>query len=206
MSAYHLAGLYRDGVRYGKFMHPVELYLWMFLDGARYAASCSPRPHLPSSYLTRPPTSMFHPSCILSTVAQAFIHIVSMAVGTNHARKIQAHESERIRPLVQLSSFSHPDKSGRLLSALAARDWGETSHEDENEPRTLFRRPPFTPNYETNLIFILSIFTGAVTSFVNHGGKPFYRGILESQSFCTLTIINILFCTCLLYTSPSPRD
>lgn len=201
MSAYHLAGLYRDGVRYGKFMHPVELYLWMFLDGARYAASCSPRPHLPSSHLTRPPTSMFHPSCILSTVAQAFIHIVSMAVGINHARNIQAHGSERIRPLVQLSSFSHPDKSGRLLSALAARDWGETNHEDENEPRTLFRRPTFTPNYETNLIFILSIFTGAVTSFVNHGGKPFYRGILESQSFCTLTIINILFCTALIMES-----
>ena len=103
--------------------------------------------------------------------------------------------------MIQLSNFPHPPKAGKLLGALAVKDWGEVNHEDENEEGGWFRRPRFHPNFETNIIFIISCLTGAVTSFVNHGGRPFYRGVLESEKFCKLTIMNILFCLALILES-----
>lgn len=184
----------------GKHMWTIELFMFAAVDQARYNAACISRPRLPSSKSSRPSASMFHPSCIFSTLAQATIHLVCMNFGVNYGRKLETGGANKPnKSTLRLSSGSpFPVKAGKLLSALAAQEWGAGSQEneeanDDGTPTGLFRRRPFRPNFETNAVFLFSILQSAIGSIVNHQGKPFYRSILESQLLCFHSLLNILF-------------
>jgi magnesium-transporting ATPase (P-type) len=184
-------------------MWPVELYMWMFVDAARYSASCTSRPRLPSSISFRPSPSMFHPSCIFPTVAQAGVHLLSMAIGVNYARQLEAKGTDKKKSSIRLSNSPHPAKAGKLLSALAARDWGAEESDDNGEQQNtgLLRRPAFRANYETNAVFIFSVLQSAIVNVLNHEGKPFYRSILESQELCFISLLTMVFSLALVLES-----
>jgi magnesium-transporting ATPase (P-type) len=142
---------------------------------------------------------MFAPSSIFSTVAQAAIHLVAMTVGVNYGRNMESGDTEKGRLMIRLSgSVPYPIKAGKLMSALAAQEWvgGIVEEEDgsgkEEQSTGLFRRQSFRANYETNTVFIFSILQGALSSVLNHEGKPFYRSILESKELCFFSLLNML--------------
>jgi len=190
MACYHLASLYRDGFRYGKRMWPVELFMYQIVESARYTASCTPRSRLPPSRLLRPAQSMFHGSFLLSTVAQAAIHLATMAVAVSYGRHLEKTSGSIKSSQIKLVEGRRNKKLGKVLSALA-----ESELQDENEKFEpgLFRRPPFRPNYETNIVFIMSILQSTVSSLINHKGKPYYRTILESRELCFVSAVTALF-------------
>jgi hypothetical protein len=116
-----------------------------------------------------------------------------MAVGVNYGRQLETADIVVKRPsLIDLTKGSHPDKFSKLLGALAER--GPPGENDgEPESASHFRRPPFVPNYATNIVFIFSVLQSAVSSLVNHRGKPFYRSILESSELVVASSITALF-------------
>jgi magnesium-transporting ATPase (P-type) len=188
MACYHLASLYRDGFRYGKKMWPVELTLYILVDQARYGAACKARPRLPASKSLRPSISMFHSSVIGSTVGQAVIHLVTMAVGVDYARRLEMAAKVKKAASIRLNGGNFPMKLELLLGALV-----QGMGMDEEGVTGIFRRPPFRPNYETNIVFLLSILQSGVSSLVNHQGKPFYRSILETRNGCVLFGSTLVF-------------
>lgn len=206
LSCYHLATLYRDGFRYGKNMWQVEMFLYMLLDNARYTASCTPRPRLPSSVLTRPPNSLFHPASFLSQAGQTIVHLVCMTFGVRYARKLAqpttSGKSARHLPRFRLQPRqSQPRILAKLLGAidshltslsLASSDTATSSKAtSSNYAGGLLGRRPFQPSYETNMVFLLSIVQSAVSCLVNHSGAPFCRSILESRSLSVATMVTI---------------
>ena len=136
---------------------------------------------------------MFHPRCIVSTVAQTIIHLVSMAVVVDYGRQLEGIKSSTKRSLLTLPEGSMPQKMKKLLSSLAEREIGDHDDEEE-ETRSLFRRPPFRPNYETNVVFIFSVLQSALSALANHKGKPFYRSILESRQLSFVAAFSTLAC------------
>lgn len=185
MSCYHLATLYRDGFRYGKNMWPVELFMYSIVDNARYKASCTSRPRLPHSASLRPQISLFSPASLFSTLSQAGIHLLTMALGVDYARKLEIQSGTTSRRSIRLSEGPHSPKLSKFLEALAATE----AASDDDTGASLFRRPPFQPNYETNMVFLLSILQSAISSLVNHKGKPFYRSLLESRELCFASVL-----------------
>ncbi|CAJ1961879.1 unnamed protein product [Cylindrotheca closterium] len=193
MSGYHLASLYKDGFRYGRNMWPIELYMLIALDEYGHRSSCTSRPRLPSSCTHRPPSSLFHPSAIFSTLAQAVSHLASMTVAVRFGRNLEGKGTQRLTSRIRQHGPSYPGKTGRLMDALVARDWSsEEVEDDEPKPRGLLARPPYHPNHESDVVFIFSLLQGAVISVVNHEGRPFHRRILESQQFCFCLLLNFL--------------
>jgi magnesium-transporting ATPase (P-type) len=58
---------------------------------------------------------------------------------------------------------------------------------------SVLRRPPFIPNFETNVVFLLSILQSAVVSLLNHRGKPFQQSIFENRAVCWNFCAAVLF-------------
>jgi magnesium-transporting ATPase (P-type) len=142
---------------------------------------------------------MFHPSCIFSTLAQAAIHLATMAVGVNYGRQLEGTDNLKRSSRISFSEGSRPKKVSKLLGALADREF--EGHDEETT--SLFRRPPFRANYETNIVFIFSILQSAVSSLTNHRGEPFYRSILESRELCFASAFTTLFSVvCIAETFP----
>lgn len=192
MACYHLATLYRDGFRYGKNMWPVELFMYQIVESAGYIASCTPRPRLPPSRSYRPSESMFDPACIFFTVAQAATHLAAMAIGVNYGRRLERVDTLSKVSLISLAEGSRDRKISKLLGALADR---QNVDDQIDETMSIFRRPQFRANYETNVVFIFSILQSAVASLTNHRGKPFHRSILESRELCFAACATLLFST-----------
>jgi cation-transporting ATPase 13A1 len=211
MSCFGLATLYRDGFRYGKHMSMVEMMLYVLVDQQRYAASCTPRPRLPKAQYLRPPRSMFQPSAILRTLGQAGVNLVTMSIGVRYARRLEGASSIGGASKYHLQiEGSNPPKISKMLSALvASSSTGEASKKEKDEDdddddddaagtASLFRRPPFCPNYETNMVFILSILQNMLVSLASHKGKPFYRAILEDRPLTTLSVATLGLCVALI--------
>ena len=199
MACYHLATLYRDGFRYGKNMWPVELYMYILVDTSRYGAACTARPRLPSqSASLRPSISLFHPASLVSTVVQAIIHLVTMSIGVDYARSLEALAAKSKKSArIQVRERNYPRKLGKFLDALV-----EGVGADEEGEVSFFRRR-FQPNYETNIVFLLSILQSGISSLVNHHGKPFYLSILETKGVCSTSGLTFLFLVaCVMETFP----
>ena len=206
MASYNLASLYRDGFRYGKFMWPVELVSYLLIEQASYLASCTARPRLPPSRSLRPPTSLFHPSSVFSTVAQAVIHVVSLTSGVNYGHQLESLTKDNQVKRSLIRSAKSPAITSilaQLSDALAMKlQMGDAALEEYKYG--IFGRPAFRPNYETNVVFIFSILQGAVSSLINHTGKPFYWSVLESRQLCLFAGLSILFAVaCMTESFPS---
>jgi magnesium-transporting ATPase (P-type) len=205
MASYNLATLYRDGFRYGKHMWPVELMMYLSIDRTSYSASCTARPRLPQSRSLRPPASMFHPSSFFPTLAQAVIHLTSMTVGVNYGSKLQSGFAEKKKgPIIRSFQTAQSGNLAKLANAFAS----QSKSEDQEEEKTgIFGRPPFRPNYETNIVFVFSVLQAAVSSLINHKGKPFYGSILESRPLCLSAGVAVLFAVaCMAETFPFIND
>lgn len=205
MSCYNLATLYRDGFRYGSKMWIIELFFITSIDTAGYAASCSPRPRLA---LSRPPASMFHPMIALSIFVQAAIHLTTLTAGVNMANALGSVYDTSAKKRAQLIRWRGPEPSSKptsltavILNSLAGSTTG--TEEGSKQGLNIFGRPPFRPNYTTNVVFLMSIFQNTVTSIVNHKGKPFCGSILESRQFCIFAGTSLLFViACIAETFP----
>jgi hypothetical protein len=191
MSAFHLATLYRDGFRYSDKMWIAEVSLSMNLDSLRYGASCTPRPRLPSSVLRRPPSSIFEMGSLLSIVLQAISHLAFMSWSVSYARSLEetAIQTERCT-IKNLTPFG--TRLEKFVNVLAKSPI-ETDSEDEKKPFHFFRRRPFRPNYETNVVFMFSVLQGALSALMSHQGKPYYQSVLESRAFCKLLCLTVAF-------------
>jgi len=113
-----------------------------------------------------------------------------MAVAISYGRHLEKTSGSIKSSQIKLVEGRRNKKLGKVLSALA-----ESELQDENEKFEpgLFRRPPFRPNYETNIVFIMSILQSTVSSLINHKGKPYYRTILESRELCFVSAVTALF-------------
>lgn len=204
MNSYTLATLYRDGFRYGKHMSLVELMMYLLIDQTSYDVSCTARPRLPQFRFLRPPASMFHPSSIFPTLAQAVIHLTSMTVGVNYGSKLQSAFAEKKKgPIIRSIQTAQSGKLAKLANAFAS----QSISKDQEEKIGIFGRPPFRPNYATNIVFTFSVLQAAVSSLINHKGKPFYGSILESRKLCLSAGAAVLFAiACMAETFPFIND
>jgi hypothetical protein len=193
MSAFHLATLYRDGFRYSEKMLIAEISLSMNLDSLRYSASCIPRPRLPSSVFCRPALSMFETGSLISTVLQAISHLVFMSWGVSYARGLQHSTKTYQVEKIGLHNL-HPlgNRLGKFVSILSSSPL-HTDEENKKQPFSFFRRPPFQPNYETNVVFMFSVLQSALSALVTHRGKPFYQSVLENRAFCKILCFTVAF-------------
>ena len=196
MSCFHLATLYRDGFRYGERMWNVEFWFYNALDEARYRACCTPRPRLPNSASDRPPVSIFQFVSIFGLISQLIIHISCMAWGVVYANQLESDVRADIasRGRIKLESFLAPNsiKLEKLMDTLSKRSL-QHGTEGETNPNSFFQRSPFRPNYETNVVFLFSIFQSAISALLSHKGIPFYRSILESRDLCIWSGATLVF-------------
>ena len=197
MASFNLASLYRDGFRYGQNMWRVEMFFFVFVDRASYVAACSSRPRLPLSVSFRPPVSMFHPAYVVSTVGQAVIHLASLTLGAWYGKHLEFGSREEVKGATQIRAIPVPgaSKLNQLSAAMVEKYASHELNDDDSsdEEGGFFRRPKFTPNYETNVVFINSIVQAAVSSVINHKGRPFYGSILESRALCNAFGLTVLF-------------
>lgn len=186
LSCYNLATLYRDGFRYGKYLWNAELFFGTFIDQAIVQSSTTARPRLSSK---RPDQSLFHPTALMSVCSLALMHLMTMTVGVrtaNALEKIYAVPDKHVSKV----RWKDDDKSrsstfGALSKALAAGPRPPKTQEKKKRcGLNLLGRPPFKPNYATNVVFFMSIFQNAVSAIMTHTGKPFYGSILESRQLC----------------------
>ena len=196
MSCFHLATLYRDGFRYGRFMWDVEIMFYSYLDAARNKASCTPRPRLPKSASDRPPSSIFQFVSIFGVIFQLIIHVSCMAIGIGYAKHLESetrdgNENEG-RIGLDFILESNSIKLEKLMDTLAKRSLMQAT-EGETNPNSFFQRAPFRPNYESNIVFLFSILQSAISVLVGHKGAPFYRSILESRDLCVTSGFTLLF-------------
>lgn len=192
MACFGMASLYRDGFRYGKHMSAIEGMLHIFVDQQRYKASCTPRPRLPTSQSLRPPQSMFQPAAVFRTVAQAGVNLVIMSTAVRYARGLEQTSTIDDNKYHLHIEGRNPPKISKILTALAASSAGGDDDEQvATGTASLFRRPPFRPNYETNVVFILSLLQNMLISLANHKGKPFYRTILESRPLTNMAVSTV---------------
>ena len=144
---------------------------------------------------------MFQPSAMLRTCVQAALNLITMNVAVGYAKTLEHKKSPKVLFQLQLGA-DHPQKISQILTAIASSTSNDP-HEDESRSPSIFRRPPFRPNYETNMIFIFSVLQNMLVSLSNHRGYPFYRGVLESEAFSSSALGVIGFCiTCAAEVSP----
>ncbi|KAL3917802.1 MAG: hypothetical protein SGILL_004538 [Bacillariaceae sp.] len=199
LSCFQLATLYRDGFRYSQKMFFCETIAYLAIENYRYRASCQPRPRLPSSAACRPPITMFEPASLFATVGQAVTHLMFMSWAVNYSKRLGdkgAMSSSGKIGLNSLTPFGH--RLGMVVDTLSKQSMqgaaGIVDEEEENDKSySFFRRPAFKPNYETNMVFLFSILQVAISSVVNHQGRPFYHGILESRDFCKACCAAVAF-------------
>jgi len=205
LTSYNLATLYKNGLRYGKIMWQIELWSSVYMDNASFMALSSPRPKLVAG--VRPSKSPFHPAVVVSTVLQALIHIITLTCAVNLGKQLESKYPTTPQHKGFSIKWSNDNKSasvGGLLNTLVGNSAASNTslHSDtDSVPKSFFKRTPFQPNYIANNVFIMSIFQAAVTTMVNHSGKPFSIGFLESRSLC-LSVCSI-FLLCIVCVSGS---
>ena len=185
LNCYNLATIYKNGLKYGNTMWQVEFGSSSIIDDASYAALSTPRPRLVAG--VRPSASPFHPSEVLSTLLQALIHITTLTSAINMGKHLQSKYPTTSPHKGFSLKWTNENKSastGSLLSSLVGSSSSNSLHSDDSTPKSFFRRAPFQPNYIANNVFIVSIFQAAVTAMVNHSGRPFSIGFLESRQLC----------------------
>lgn len=167
---------------------------------ARYKASCTPRPRLPTSVSWRPSESLFNPATLFLTVSQALIHIIFMAVGVSYAKRLEGASStgEPLKLHQHLPVMSnHSGKLGAVLNAISSSMILQSANDEDNGTAGMmslfFRRPPFRPNFVTNVVFLLSVLQSAISSVVDHRGKPFHQTLTESRETCRSLGLTIFF-------------
>ena len=186
LNCYNLATIYKNDIlRYGNKMWQIEMWRSFITDSASYAALSTPRPRLVASI--RPSESPFHPSEVLSTLSQALIHITTLTSAINMGKQLQSkyptmspHKGFSLKWTKENKSAS----TGSLLAALVGSSSSNSLRSDDPTPKSFFRRAPFQPNYISNNVFIVSNFQAAVTALVNHSGRPFSIGFIESRQLC----------------------
>eukprot|EP00984_Skeletonema_dohrnii_P012517 scaffold5093_cov108-Skeletonema_dohrnii-CCMP3373.AAC.2 len=186
LSSYNLATLYRNGLRYGKWMWQAELFGMIYTDRAAFMASSTPRPRLTANVR---PSETFNAGEVLSTLGQAIVHIATLTLAVNSAKQLQEHypSDERHKGFGIKWSSTASDNTASVGAVLASLTGSETStslSSEEKQPQSFFRRTPFQPNFVSNAVFIVSMFQNAVITMVNHGGKPFSVSFLESRPLC----------------------
>lgn len=185
LSCYNLATLYKNGLRYGKWLWQIEMWSQVLADQSSFVASSTPRPRLVAG--VRPSTTPFHVSEVLSTISQAIIHIVTLTCAVNMAKQLEVKYPTT--PTHHGFSINWSDSgkgasAGSLLATLVGSSASNSLHSDTDAPPSFFRKSPFQPNYIANNVFIVSVFQNAVTAMVNHTGRPFSVSFLESRELC----------------------
>lgn len=206
LTCFNLSALYRDGFRYGKHMAAVEFALYMLVEQLSFRESCKMRPRLPSSKGTNN-ISLFDPASLISVVSQTIVHIAMMQTGIVFARNVEsqapAGQTHQSKPLIRVASSQTP-KLAVLLGKLIT-DNANKSEEDANKAKSNFlRQPKFVPNYESNVVFTMSLIQGTLTTLLMHKGAPFYVSVLESPQLCLWSGLSVLLAVaCMLETSPA---
>ncbi|KAI2513197.1 calcium-transporting ATPase [Fragilaria crotonensis] len=201
--AFNLATMPTRGLRYGKFMWNVELALYVYAEQAATHAACTPRPRLSSK---RPPVSFFHPFSIMTVLAQFIVHACTRTAGLRIASRLEAAfmEPRANRRLIcaaptSLDSVGEKKPMMLLLMESLLKAPVEVSQDKEIPAIVkMFQRAPFRPNYPTNLAFLLSVFQPAVSTLMNHRGRPFHGAILEHRQLIIGIGLAILFPLCML--------
>lgn len=186
LSSYNLATLYRNGLRYGKWMWQAELFGLIYMERASFVASSTPRPRLSAN--ARPPET-FNAAEVLSTLLQAIVHIATLTLAVNTAKRLQEHypsDENRKRFGIQWSTTETDNavSVGAVLGSLTGSALSTSLPSEDKNPHNFFRRTSFQPNLVSNAVFIVSIFQNAVINMVTHGGRPFSISFLESRSLC----------------------
>lgn len=186
LSSYNLATLYRNGLRYGKWMWQAELFGIIYQDRASFMASSTPRPRLTANVR---PSETFNIEEVLSILGQAIVHIATLTLAVKSAKQLQEQYPSDERHtgfgIKWLSTASDNAASvGAVLSSLTGSATSTSLSLDDKQPQNFFRRTPFQPNFVSNAVFIVSIFQNAVITMVNHGGRPFSVSFLESRPLC----------------------
>ena len=197
LSSYNLATLYRNGLRYGKWMWQAELFGMIYTDRASFMASSTPRPRLVANVR---PSETFNLGEVLSTVGQAIAHIATLTLAVNSAKQLQElypsddrHSGFGIKWSSTVSD--NAASVGAVLASLTGIATSTSLSSEEKQPQSFFRRNPFQPNFVSNAVFIVSIFQNAVITMVNHSGRPFSVTFLESRPLCLSgTYLNVTTC------------
>jgi magnesium-transporting ATPase (P-type) len=134
---------------------------------------------------------MFEIASALSIAGQALVHLLTLTFAVQGAGKLEKAVSPTlVRPRARIRPKPIPlaPKFSALLAALVASQQTKTVDQSTG----LFGRPEFRPNYETNVVFCLSVFQSLVSTIVNHKGAPFYSSVLESRSLCLTAGLAVL--------------
>jgi magnesium-transporting ATPase (P-type) len=194
MSCRNLVLLYGDNVRYGKWMWPLESFVFSATQQLSKTACHTSRPRLPDLSV-RPLTSFFELGSIVTVIVQAIINIAIMAASVSKAKTAEALSQNRrtgfqIRP--RASGAGETAEEGSVPSLilnviLKAQQNGNAATENNMTPQGgVLGRPPFRPNLVTNVVFILSIFQSLLVSVIQHRGFPFYQDFMETPDLCRL--------------------
>lgn len=190
LSCYNLATLYKNGLRYGKYMWQCELGFIVSTDRASFTASSTPRSRLVADI--RPSSSPFHPAEIFSIACQAVIHIVILTQAVSKGKLLESLHPKGVQHGFRIKwASTGKDKTpsvGAVLASLvdtpASTLASSDSHDATIPQQNFFRRSPFQPNHVSNNVFLVSVFQNAVMALVNHPGRPFSIAFLESQPLC----------------------
>ena len=157
LACYSLSALYKERVRYGKFMWPTASFLISSVYAASSVASNSPLPKLTK---VRPPSKLLCLQVAPSILLQSIVHLSTLALSVKAAK---------LSTLKQRNGF-HVMRSQICKDSLALT------------PMLTMGRPPFKPNLVTNVVFLLSAFQSAIIVLVNHQGRPFYGKLFRKLS------------------------
>jgi len=170
-------------------------------DQASYSESTKMRPHLPRT--ARPSAqSLFDVSNMLSVVLQAGVHLVTTELGIRFGRTLEAAarlpaQGNANKNKLQIRAVaSQSSRIAALLDALAkskAASLLDSKEDEDDSTASFFGGTKFTPNYETNAVFVLSVLQSSAGSLLLHKGKPFYPSILESRKLCLWAGLSALF-------------
>lgn len=149
LSCYNLATIYKNGLRYGKWLWQCELLGIIYTDRSSFTASSMPRSRLVAD--TRPPSSPFHAADILSTACQAMIHIVTLTLCVKNGKKLEATRDRSTQNGFRIkwtSSNNEKGSIGAILASLVDTPGSSLSSCESTTPQqSLFRRSPFEPNH-----------------------------------------------------------
>ncbi|KAL3787316.1 hypothetical protein HJC23_009562 [Cyclotella cryptica] len=209
LSCYNLATLYKNGLRYGKYMWQCELAGIIYSDRASFTASSTPRPRIVADM--RPSSSPFHPAEIFSVACQAVIHIVILTQAVSDGKSLESLHPKGVQHGFRIKWASTGKEGtpsvGAVLASLvdtpASTVASSDSHDATTPQQSFFRRSPFQPNHVSNNVFLVSVFQNAVMALVNHPGRPFSMAFLESQPLCLSVALSFLLCfVCIAETFP----
>jgi magnesium-transporting ATPase (P-type) len=158
-------------------------------------------------------------SSAFQIVSQALTNILFMAVGVNFAKGLEERaraNSSNVEMMMLQRIPIISQNCGRLglFANTVSRSMilQSTSHSNSNNDNdvavqsqstdivaggsilsSVLRRQPFQPNFETNVVFLLSILQSAIVSLFNHQGKPFQQSVFETRELCWNFGATILF-------------